>query len=82
MGKYTKIILQDEDGNLEEHDHAVVVTTNGKDKASLSLVSADGMTIAIAAYAIVSAVEEMGLYPLLEALTEQCTVESVEIQSN
>lgn len=82
MGKYTKVILQDESGNLEEHDHAVVVTTNGKDRVSLKIISADGMSIAIAAYAIMAAVEEMGLYSLLKELAEQCSVESVEIQSN
>lgn len=80
MKKYTGIALTDESGTVEEHANAVVVTGMEGDKVSIKFVNADGVKIATAAYALLAAVDEMGLNPLLKALIEGCPIAGAEYQ--
>lgn len=80
MKKYIKIALTDESGTVEEHENAVVVTGMEGDKVSIKFVNADGVKIAIAAYALLTAVNEMELMPLLEELIAGCPIAGAEYQ--
>lgn len=80
MKKYIKIALTDESGTVEEHANAVVVTEMEGDKMPIKFVNADGVKIATAAYALLTAVGEMKLMPLLEALIAGCPIAGAEYQ--
>lgn len=78
MKKYQKVIVLDEDGNVEEYERAIVVTSKQEDKVSLSLVKADKTDIVKGVVALTAAVDQMGLMPLLEWYLENMPVEQVE----
>lgn len=80
MKKYQKVIVQDEDGKVEEYEKAIVITSKQEDKISLSFVNADKTDIVKGAIALTEAVDQMGLMPLLEWYLENMPVEEAEYE--
>ncbi len=80
MKKYQKVIVQNEDGNVEVYEKAIVVTSKQEDKISLSFVNADKTDIVKGVIALTEAVDQMGLMPLLEWFLENMPVEEAEYE--
>ena len=80
MKKYQKVMIQDEVGNVEEYEQAVVLTCKQEDKVSISLVHSGGVDVAKAALALIIFADQIGMTPLLEYYLENAPITEAEYQ--
>lgn len=59
MKKYQKVIIQDEAGNMEEYEQAILLTCNQEDKVSISLVHSAAVNVVRAALALITFADQM-----------------------
>lgn len=80
MKKYQKVIVQDEAGNVEEYEQAVVLACKQEDKVSISLVHSGGVEVAKAALTLITFADQIGMTPLLEYYLENAPITEAEYQ--